>query len=350
MSDRTEAPTPKRLEEARDEGRVARSVEINSAVALLGGALLLSGPGSSLITAFTTLIKDMLVEAARANLTTAWLYQWGFRAGLEIAPGLSGVVLGILALEVAANVAQTGLLWSTKKIGDLSRLNPLSGLQRIFSTRGLIELLRALIKLLVVGWVTYGFLNDSLPELKTLGLNGLAIGATRLAELAVGMAMRIGQVYLVIGALDYAYQRWQWMRNLKMTKQEIKEEYRHSEGDPMLKSYVRSQQRRMARGRMMSNVPKASVVVVNPTHLAVAIEYQSGQNAPRVLAKGAHLLAERIVALARQHNIPVIQNIPLARAIYKSVEVDHEIPPELYMAMAEVLARVYRMRGMQANA
>ena len=345
MSDRSEAPTPRRLEEAREEGRVARSVEINSAVVLLGGALLLSGPAAGpngLAAAFTTLMKDLFLEAARADLTTTWLYEWGLRIGLVLAPGLGLLLLGIMLLGVTAHLAQTGLLWSTKKFGDLSRMNPLAGFQRIFSIHGLIELLRALIKLLVVGWVTYNYLNASLPELKILGLNGLTLGAVRMAELAGGMVLRIGQVYLVIGALDYAYQRWEWMRGLKMTKQEIKEEFRHSEGDPLLKSYVRSQQRRMARGRMMSNVPKASVVVVNPTHLAVAIEYQPGQHAPRVLAKGAHLLAERIVTIARQHNIPVMQNIPLARAIYKNVPVDSEIPPELYLAMAEVLARVYQ--------
>jgi flagellar biosynthetic protein FlhB len=350
MSDRTEAPTAKRIEEAREEGRIARSTELNSAVVLLGSAFLLGSAGSGLAQAFMTLMKDLLREAPHANLTTAWLQTWGLRIGLNIAPGMAELILGILALGVVVNSAQTGMLWSTKKLGpDFSRVNPLSGIKRMFSSHGLIELVRALLKLLVIGWVTYSYLMGAIPELRTLGLNGLTTGAGQLAKLSIELALRVGQVYLVLGVIDYAYQRWDWMRGLKMSKQDIKEEYKRSEGDPMLKSFIRSQQRRMARGRMMSNVPKASVVVVNPTHLAVAIEYQPGMHAPKVLAKGAHRLAERIVATAREHNIPVIQNIPLARAIYKTVEVDREIPPELYMAMAELLARVFRMRETHAT-
>lgn len=318
---------------------------MNSAVVLLGGSLLLGGPGKGLIDGFQSLLRDLIAEAAHAELSTTWLYDWGLKIVLRVGPGLAAVMGGILLLGVVANLGQTGLLWSGKKLSpDLNRLNPITGFKRIFSPHGLIELLRALIKLTVVGWVAYSFLDASLPVLKVLGQTGLAAGASRLAELVGGMAMRIGQVYIVLGAADYAYQRWEWMRGLKMTKQEIKEEYRRSEGDPILKSRIRSQQRRMARTRMMANVPKASVVVVNPTHLAVAVEYEPGMAAPRVLAKGAHKLAERIVALARENNIPVVQNIPLARAMYKTVEVDQEIPPELYLAMAEVLARVFRIQ------
>ena len=360
MSDRTEAPTPRRIEEAREEGRVARSVELNSAVALLGGALLLTNLGRSLVDAFMLLMKELLAESARLpfevgrsledgaaqNVLISWLYEWGLRIGLEILPGLGGILAGILVLGVVTTLAQTGMLWTSKKMGlDFSRINPLTGFRRMFSMHGLIELLRSGLKLALVGWVAYNFLNASLPDLKVIGQVGLGQGAVRLADLASGMILSVGQAYLALAAVDYAYQRWEWLRGLKMTKQEIKEEYRRSEGDPILKNHIRSQQRRMARGRMMAHVPKSDVVVVNPTHLAVAIEYHAGMNAPRVLAKGAHRLAERIVELARQNNIPVVQNIPLARAIYKTVAVDQEIPPELYLVMAEVLAYVYRIHG-----
>jgi flagellar biosynthetic protein FlhB len=169
-------------------------------------------------------------------------------------------------------------------------------------------------------------------------------------ETGISLAMRVGSIYLILAVADYAYQRWDLMRNLRMSKDEIKEEYKQSEGDPFMKSRIRSQMRRMARSRMMSNVPKATVVVTNPTHLAIAIEYRDGMNAPRVLAKGAHHTAERIVAVARKNNIPVVQNIPLARAIYKRIDIDKEIPPDLYLAMAEVLAYVYRIRGKYAFA
>jgi flagellar biosynthetic protein FlhB len=152
-------------------------------------------------------------------------------------------------------------------------------------------------------------------------------------------------MYLVLAVADYAYQRWDLYKNLRMSKEEIKEENKRSEGDPMLKSRVRSMQRQMARGRMMSNVPKATVVITNPTHLAVAIEYQEGMPAPRLLAKGPYRVAQRIVKIARENQIPVIQNIPLARAIYKNIEIGQEISPDLYLAMAEVLAYVYKLRG-----
>ena len=152
-------------------------------------------------------------------------------------------------------------------------------------------------------------------------------------------------MYLVLAVADYAYQRWDMYKNLRMSKEEIKEENKRSEGNPQLKSHIRSMQRQMARGRMMGNVAKATVVVTNPTHLAIAIEYQEGMRAPRVLAKGPYRVAQRIVKIAKENHIPVVQNIPLARAIYKTIEIGQEISPDLYLAMAEVLAYVYKLRG-----
>jgi flagellar biosynthetic protein FlhB len=163
--------------------------------------------------------------------------------------------------------------------------------------------------------------------------------------MCIDLTMRIGGMYLVLAVADYAYQRWDLYKNLRMSKEDIKEEHKRSEGDPLLKSRVRGMQRQMARGRMMANVPKATVVVTNPTHLAIAIEYQEGMRAPKVLAKGPYRVAERIVKIAREHNIPVVQNIPLARAIYKTIELGQEVSPDLYLAMAEVLAYVYKLKG-----
>ena len=154
-----------------------------------------------------------------------------------------------------------------------------------------------------------------------------------------------GELYLILAAADYAYQRWDMYKNLKMSKEEIKQEHKRSEGDPMLKGRIRSMQRQMARGRMMQNVAKATVVVTNPTHLAIAIEYHEGMKAPKVLAKGPYRVAERIVKIAKENNIPVVQNIPVARAIFKSIDIGQEISSDLYLAMAEILAYVYKIRG-----
>jgi flagellar biosynthetic protein FlhB len=164
-------------------------------------------------------------------------------------------------------------------------------------------------------------------------------------EMCLSLTLRIGGMYLVLAVADYAYQRCDLYKNLRMTKEEIKEEHKRSEGDPLLKSRVRNMQRQMARGRMMASVPKATVVVTNPTHLAIAIEYQEGMRAPKVLAKGPYRVAERIVQIAREHHIPVIQNIPLARAMYQTIDIGQEISPDLYLAMAEVLAYVYKLKG-----
>jgi flagellar biosynthetic protein FlhB len=243
-------------------------------------------------------------------------------------------------------MGQTQFLWASKKIGfDAKRLNPLEGFKRIFSKHGLIELLRSLLKLGLVSWVAYGFLRTNADQLILLLQHDLTTSVSKFVGLAISLTIRVGGMYLILAAADYAYQRWELYKNLRMSKEEIKEENKRSEGDPMLKSRVRGMQRQMARGRMMANVPKATVVITNPTHLAVAIEYQDGMQAPKVLAKGPYRVAERIVKIAKEHHVPVIQNIPLARALYKTVEVGQEISPDLYLAIAEVLAYVYKLRG-----
>jgi flagellar biosynthetic protein FlhB len=185
-----------------------------------------------------------------------------------------------------------------------------------------------------------------MSTLMMLGQMELSYGLGVWVELGFGLCTRVASVYLVVAIADYIYQRWQYTRGLKMTKEEIKEEYKQQEGDPMLKGRIRAQQRKMARMRMMSNVPKASVVITNPTHLAVAIQYDhDSMVAPKVVAKGAHLVAFRIADIARENGVPVVQNIPLARAVFQAVEIDQEIPPELYAAMAEILVYVYRLKG-----
>jgi flagellar biosynthetic protein FlhB len=266
---------------------------------------------------------------------------------MGITPSLSLIVLALLATGVVATVSQTGFLWATKKVGfDLSKLNPMPGIKRLFSSQGIFELVKALLKLSLVGFVVYNFLRGRVPELLDLGQMELLTGMSSWAVLAGDLALQVAEVYLVLAVGDYVYQRWRYDKSMKMSKEEVKEEMKQNEGDPFLKGRIRSQQRKMARMRMMSNVKKADVIITNPTHLAIAIQYDpQTMRAPIVLAKGAHLTAQRIVALARESNIPVIQNIPLARAIYKTVEIEHEIPPELYVAMAEVLSYVYKIRG-----
>ncbi|MDR3578311.1 MAG: flagellar biosynthesis protein FlhB [Anaerolineaceae bacterium] len=346
MADRTEAPTQRRLEDARSEGRVARSIELNSAAVLLASALLLRGPGSSLALAIKDLVVGMISQSPKTDITQAWLQQTFITFCLRILPSLGLFLVGLLLVGVSVTLAQTRMLWASKKVGfDFKRLDPIAGFKRIFSARGLIELGRALLKLGLIGWVAYNFLQANYPQIIMLSQYDLVSGISNFIELVLSLMIRVGSTYLVLAIADYVYQRWDLMRNLKMSKQEVKEDMKRSEGDPFLKSRIRAQQRRMARGRMMSNVPKATVVVTNPTHLAIAIEYHEGMSAPRVLAKGAMRVAQKIIEIAKENNIPIVQNIPLAHAIYNTIAIDQEITSDLYLAMAEVLAYVYRLRG-----
>ena len=346
MADKTEAPTPHRLQEAREEGRVVRSQELNTAVIILVGIFLLRGPGAELGIAFKDMMVMTINELPRANVSTEWLRELSFSFGGRILPPLGLLLAGLLFTGVGITLGQTQFLWAGKKIGfDAKRLNPLEGFKRIFSMHGLIELLRSLLKLALVSWVAYSFLRSNSDQVITLIQHDLTTSVSKFVGLAISMTIRVGGTYLVLAVADYAYQRWDLYKNLRMSKEEIKEENKRSEGDPMLKSRVRGMQRQMARGRMMANVHKATVVITNPTHLAVAIEYQDGMRAPKVLAKGPYRVAERIVKIAKENHIPVIQNIPLARAIYKTIEIGQEISPDLYLAMAEVLAYVYKLRG-----
>ncbi len=346
MSDKTEAPTPRRLEDARQEGQVARSLEVNTAIIILIGAYLLKGPGANLVNSIKGLIVSMIAILPTAEVNGPWLRQFAYQRVVEIGPSIAYIFFGLLISGVTVTLAQTGFLWAGKKIGfDFKRVNPISGFQRIFSAQGLIELGRALLKLALIGWVAYSFLRGQMDTLLHLGNSDLASGVEAWAGLAIALAIRVGSSYMVLAAADYALQRWQFMRRMRMTKEEIKEDYKRSEGDPFLRGRIRAKQRQIARNRMMSNVPKAKVVITNPTHFAIAIDYDPEQmRAPRVLAKGTFHVAQRIVDIAREHRVPVVQNVPLARALYRAVEVEQEIPPEMYLAVAEVLAYVYKIK------
>ncbi|MBI4926940.1 MAG: flagellar biosynthesis protein FlhB [Anaerolineae bacterium] len=334
------------MEEAREEGQVAQSRELNSAAIILASALLLRGPGAQLGQNMMNGIAEAVESLPTANLSTNYLQTTLFGIITDILAPLGIIVVSLLAIGAVVTLGQTQFLWSSKRVGfDFKRIDPISGFKRIFSSHGLIELARALLKILLVGWVTYSYLKDHYTELLTLSQLDLTSAALQAFNLMISLIIQVGGTYLALAVADYAYQRWDLMRNLKMTKEEIKEEVKRSEGDPALKGRIRAQMRRMARGRMMAAVPKATVIVTNPTHLAIAIQYSEGMNAPKILAKGANFTAKRIIEIARENNIPVIQNIPLARAIFKTIEVDQEISPDLYLAMAEVLATVYRLRG-----
>ncbi|NMC12031.1 MAG: flagellar biosynthesis protein FlhB [Chloroflexi bacterium] len=347
MAEKTEQPTGKRISELRQEGNIVKSHEINAAIALLLSAWLFAGQGSKLIADLKTMITNAIKTLPQSTELNEWLWKLISNEGFRLLTDVGTILIFFMVTGVSITLIQTRFNWAKKKIGvNFSRLNPINGLKNIFSIQGVIEFFKAFLKVLVIGWVAYSFLRSRITSILGLAQTDYQSGLAWWAESAIALTYRVAMIYLILAAADYAYQRWHYMKNIRMTKEEVKEEIKQREGDPVIRNRIRGQQRRMARMRMMANVHKADVIITNPTHLAIAIKYdQNTMNAPKVLAKGAYLIAERIVKIAQASNIPVIQNIPLAHALYKTVNIDQEIPPELYVTMAEILARVYALRG-----
>jgi flagellar biosynthetic protein FlhB len=349
MAEKTEAPTPRRLREARERGQVARSIELNSALILLiVGVWIIPGPGSQLVNGFETIIISTMSKIENGmiavEITTTWLKEELFSSLTPIIFPMIQIVIGIMVISVVMDFLQTGFYFPSKrKFADPDRVNPVSGIKRMFSLNGLVNLLKSTLKLVVVGLVAYQFLAGKMDEIVMLSTMDLKVGLSRWMIMATGLITRIGVSYFALAVADYIYQRWEYIRNLRMSKQDILDEVKQTEGDPFVRGRIRAQQRRMAQMRMMANVPKSDVVVVNPTHVAVALKYDEKKHkAPIVLAKGADLVAERIKAIAKEHNIEIVENVPVARALYKNVELEDEIPPEMYMAIAEILSFVFR--------
>jgi flagellar biosynthetic protein FlhB len=247
---------------------------------------------------------------------------------------------------VGVNVFQTkGLLISTEALQfNFSKLNPLTGLKRWVSLRSLIDLVKSIFKIGIVSYTVYSVLDTEAPLLATLSQVEIVESAKILGNLALRIIYRVGGIMLGLSILDYSYQQWQHRKDLRMTKQQVKEEHKQSEGNPQVKARIRSLQRAMARQRMMANVPKATVVITNPSHYAVALEYHSKMEAPKVVAKGVDFLAKQIRTVAKANGVPIHQNPPLARALYSQVKVDESIPMDLYKAVARVLAYIFQQK------
>lgn len=347
MSEKTEAPTARRLQDARERGQIARSIELNAAAALIGGIWLLQGPGAQLAKSLSDLMRETVSNLTMQELTDIWLQTTLRNNFLMIALPFGEIVLGLMVIGLVVSFGQTGFGWASKRpFAEFSRLNPINGFKRIFSPQGLVEVLKSLLKLLVVGWPVYTYLSTNTVQIISLANMDLASGIATFIRICIDIMWRVASAYFVLAVADYAYQVWNFRRGLRMSKQEIIDEFKKTEGDPLLRGRIRSQQRRIARMRMMSKVPTADVVVTNPTHFAVAVSYQQEKmEAPQVVAKGSFELARRIVEVARENKVPVVENVALARGLYQAVDVEGEVPPDMYVLMAEVLAYVYRQKG-----
>ncbi|MBS0168882.1 MAG: flagellar biosynthesis protein FlhB [Nitrospira sp.] len=348
---RTEQATPKRKSEARSRGQIALSRDAVMAVSLLGsfGALYWMTPAilNGLRTSLQSWLSRSMEEATHQALSLDHLHVILRQIGLDVFVMLGPVVGGIAVVGVGANLMQTGFLW--KKDGfslDWSRISPMAGFKRLISLRSVTELIKSWLKIFAIGGVGYLAIKQDMMEFISLTQFGMETLLPTVGWATLKAALTMGGAELVLGAADYGYQRFQWERDLRMSRDEIKEESRAAEGDPGVKSKIRSTQREMSRKRMMAAVPKADVIITNPTHLAVALKYDAkAMGAPVVIAKGAGFVAEKIREIGRQHGIMIVENKLVARTLYKLVEVGREVPEDLYRAVAEILAFVYRVRG-----
>ncbi|MCT9116051.1 flagellar biosynthesis protein FlhB [Cupriavidus gilardii] len=344
--EKTEPASPRRLEKAREEGQVVRSRELGTFVMLMAGVAGLWGLGGMLGRKLDTVMRAALsFEPAVAHDPARMLS--GFAQ--LVWESLLGVLPLLLLFAVAALLAPMvlgGWLFSTKSLlPDFSRLSPLKGLGRLFSAQSLVELTKAVAKSLLVGGIGFWVLWRHLPDAVALMNAPVHEALLRLLELVLLCCALAAGSLLLVAAIDVPWQFWDYFKKLRMTKEEVKQEHKESEGNPHVKGRIRQLQRQMARRRMMAEVPKADVVVTNPTHFAVALRYEEGRmGAPRVVAKGTEEVAARIRELAAEHRVPILSAPPLARALHRHVELGHEIPAGLYTAVAEVLAWVYQLK------
>ncbi len=347
MSERTHQPTPRRREDARKKGQVARSQEVASAVALLAGVIALRVFGPWMMRDFTALSRGLLGETWPTELTPEGLTVKLAGLSLHVLRILLPLMACCCVGAIAANLLQSGFLFSTTPIvPDFNRINPLQGMQRLLSMRGLSELIKPLLKFGLLALVAYNYLHSQLPLLTSLSATGGLQAMSEIARVIWTLLMRVACAMLLVAAVDYLFQRHLHEKSLRMTHQDLREELRRSEGDPLVKARLRRLMQQLARGRMLQQVARATVVVTNPTHLAVALRYDPEEHpAPIVLAKGVRLVAERIKAKASEHHIPVVENPPLARALYRASEPGQPIPVDLYQAVAEIIAFVYRLAG-----
>ncbi len=351
--EKTEEPTAKKLEDARDEGQVAKSKEIANGLGLLALFLVLrfwaGRMGTQFVESFS-FIYEKIPAICKLNGGTSPLGDLTplLRiAMLRLIVILLPVLLVGVIIAFVSDLMQVRWHPTLKPLKPkLSKLNPISGMKKIFSAQSVAELIKSLAKIGIIAYITYSYIVDKAYLLFSLYDMPMMQAVILIGQVVTDLGIRIAVVYMILAAADFLYQRFKFNKDMKMTKQEIKEEYKNQEGNPEIKGKIRQRMREASQRRMMQAVPKADVVITNPTHYAVAIQYDPDTApAPIVLAKGADFLAAKIKEIARENDIDIIEDKPLARMLYANVDVDAQVPPELYQAVAEVLAFVYHAKG-----
>jgi len=351
FEEKTEQPTPRRLEEARKKGEVAKSRELPSVAVLLCGLITLTLFGSYIYSHIQVIMKGTFSLPIMNDLSVPDFMIFAQKMINLFILTISPLLAAVFIAAILSNIMQVGFVLSGESIKPkLSKLNPIKGFGRLFSKQSFMELFKSLLKLAIIGGVAYLTVRGEMKNILILGemeLNSI-VAYILLTIFKIFLSCTLAMSFLVV--IDYAFQKWEHEKKMKMTKKEIKDEFKRTEGDPLVKSRIRGIQMQMARKRMMQAVPEADVVITNPTDLAVALQYDNSvMEAPKLLAKGAGKIAKRIKELAEKHDIPIVENKELAQSLYSLVEIGQEIPLTLYQAVAEVLAYIYKLKGNRQN-
>ena len=344
--EKTEKATPKKRQESRKKGQVAKSADVNTAILLIFIFLLLLFIGGFMRDKMIDIFTHSFQEYLLINVTVESVHLLFIEILSEVAIVVGPIMLIAIVGGVAANLMQIGFLYSTESIQmKLNKIDPIQGFKRIYSIRALVEMLKSILKIIFVGAVTCAVIWLQLDEILMLSQLSVGSALVYLGKLTIQMGLSAAFALLFLSVLDYLYQKYDHEKNIKMSKQDIKDEYKKSEGDPLIKSKIKQKQREMAMQRMMQEVPKADVVITNPTHYAIALKYDEDKmDAPYVVAKGVDFVAQKIKELAKENSIATVENRPLARALYSQTEIGDAVPEEFFKAVAEILAFVYRLK------
>lgn len=347
MQEKTEPATPKKREKAREDGDVARSTEMPSVFVLLGAITVLWMTAAFISGKFERLFRGTFWFDAVPDLTLKAVVDLCFESGWFFLAVMAPVLVVVVVLGIFANVIMVGFVIAPKALmPKIDRIDPIKGFQNKFSLQAVGELVKSLLKLTIIIYVAWLVIKGELGLIPTLYDESALRIFLYMGRVAIKIFLVSTLPMVAVAIADFIFQKWRFEEKLKMTRQEVKEEHKEMEGDPQVKSRIRNLQMEASRKRMMHEVPNADVVVTNPTHLSVAISYKPGEMpAPKVVAKGAGKIAERIREIARENGVPLVENRPLARNLYKTVEVGREIPDDLFQAVAELLAYVYRLKG-----
>lgn len=345
--EKTEEATSQKKQETRKKGQVAKSMDIPGSAVLLGGMFSLLMFSSYFMKHIELLFTDAFLHRMSMDITVANIMQMLGQYAIQIFMIVAPVFGVVVVLALAANYAQVGFLLTGEPIQPkFSKLDPIKGFKNIASMRSIVEFLKSTLKMSVIGYLVYSTLSGASHEISKTAFMSAQNILHYTGGLTISLGIKVGVALFILAVLDYMYQKYEHNKSIRMSKQDIKDEYKKVEGDPLIKGKIRERQRRMAMQRMMQEVPNADVIITNPTHFAVALKYDNGQMAaPQVVAKGQDYVALRIKEMAKQHGVVVMENKPLARALFARSEIGDSIPGDLFQAVAEVLAYVYKMKG-----